>query len=171
MDDIQTDSGVEKAEEIRAKVTERIKIEEAMYPDVSLNNGKVDSVFIKMCLDANELGDGVLYTALNKKQFIYNVTADDWMVWNGQYWDYDEHNKHLAAVEIVVDRLLEETTQISEQIDWAIKKKDNSKKSELEALGTSIYKRIARLRTDRGRNPCIKFALSCREPLTIREEE
>jgi putative DNA primase/helicase len=93
------------------------------------------------------------------------------MKWNGQYWERDDHNQHLAAVEGLVDSLLEEAAELSKKIDWAIKKKNSQGRSEHEALRTAVYKRVTRLRTDRGRSPCIKFAVSCRKPLTITAED
>lgn len=156
--------------DLEAAVKSRLKIEEPYYPDVALNNGRVSSMFVKMCLDANEVGDGLLYVVINKDKYLYNVTSDEWLTWTGHYWGEDLHNQHEAAVENVVDRLLEETTQISEQVDWAIKKKDNEARAKLEDKREGIYKRITKLRSVRGRSSCIKCSVSCKQPLTISDD-
>lgn len=105
--------------------------------------------------------------AINRGRFIYNATADQWLRWTGQHWEYDEHKAHLAATENIVDGLLGETTAISEQIDWAFKKRDDDRRKSLEKERKRIYARIGNLRKDRGRGPCIKFAISCKDPLSI----
>ena len=162
-----------EAESIEEGVKARIEQEEALYPDLSLNDESVSSVFIKQCLDANELGDGILYTVLNKDKFICNVTPNnkEWLRWAGHYWEIDEHNQHMAAVENVVDRLLEETSVITDKINEAIKNKNNSSQTKYTKYRDLIYKRVSRLRTERGRNPCLKFAISCKNPITIREDD
>ena len=132
------------AETIEEEVKARIKQEEALYPDLELNDGSVSSVFIKMCLDANELGDGILYTVLNKDKFIYNVTTKEWLRWAGHHWVIDEHNQYQAAVENIVDRLLEETNLITEKINDAVKEKDDALQSRQVKYRDSLYKRISR---------------------------
>lgn len=165
------DTPPDETAQIEEQIRARLKAEEPLYPDVSRNNGKVASSFVKQCLDANEIGDGLLYTVINKGRFIYNVTNEEWLMWTGHYWGEDQHNQHAAAVENIVDRLLEETTAISEQIDWTVKNNDKEARNKLEDKRESIYKRISRLRTVRGRTSCLKFAISCKEPLTITEED
>jgi len=166
-DDVRSDEALSQTEEMKKAVKERVAAEAAAYPDVSKNNGRVLSEFVVSCLRANELGDGLLYTSLLKDKFIYNTTISEWIRWMGHFWQRDIHDGALAAVEVIVDRLLKETTQLSEQIDWAIKKKEDERRAQLEKQRGAIYKRITRLRTDRGRNAALKFARSCNEPLTI----
>ena len=157
-------------ESIEEEVISRVKQEEALYPDVSLIEGSISSVFIKMCLDANELGDGILYTVLNRDKYIYNVSSKEWLKWAGHYWEIDEHNQHLAAVENIIDKLLEETGTVTEKINNAVKAGHENQESKYKKYRDDIYKRISRLRTDRGRNACIKFAISCKNPITIIEK-
>lgn len=162
VDEVSIDS-----EQISREVEDRVKAEIGAYPDSSNNNGQVPSRYVTACLDSNELGDGLLYVAINKDKFIYNVTAKEWMAWGGQYWEYDDHNQAFAAVENVIDRLLEETKDLAEKINDAVKTDDKDLRKKLESQRDKIYKRIEKLRTDRGRNPVLKFAISCRDPLTV----
>lgn len=167
-----TDTVKTDTEKIKEEVKERIKQEEALYPDLSLNDeGTLSSVFIKQCLDANELGDGILYTVLNKDKFIFNVSSKEWLRWAGHYWESDDHNQYLAAVENIIDRLLEETEAVTEKVNDAIKRHDDESQSKHTGYRDLIYKRISRLRTERGRNPCIKFSISCKKPITITDNE
>ncbi len=154
-------------EEILKAVEERRNAEAASYPDASKNNGKVANAFVEQCMQANELGDGLLYRALCEDQYIYNVSSGEWYSWAGHFWRRDVHDQALAAVEKVVGRLLERTTEISGEIDQAIQIKDEDTKASFEKKREAYYKRISRLRTDRGRTACLKFARTCEDPLTI----
>lgn len=166
-EELRTGEHEDQAEAIRRSVEMRINAEAAAYPDGSKNNGKIPSRYVEECMAANELGDGLLYASLLKDRLIYNATSSEWMRWLGHHWKRDIHDGALASVENVVDRLLEETSHITEQINWSIKKKEDDIKARLERYKDRIYKRISRLRTDRGRNACLKFARSCNDPLTI----
>ncbi len=164
-----TESDKTPTEIIEEEVKERLKQEEALYPVLELNNGTISSLFVKMCMDANELGDGILYTVLNRDKFLFNVTTKEWLRWAGHHWMIDEYNQYQAAVENIVDRLLEETAQITEKINEAVKKNDDSLQSKHARYRDSLYKRISRLRTVRGRNQAVNFAISCKKPIVIKE--
>ncbi len=152
-------------------VQARVEAEQGAYPAPDeKGTAGISSRYVQACLDANELGDGLLYAAVNRDKFIYNVTAQEWLKWDGHHWAADEHNQAAAAAENVVDRLLEETADLSRQIDEAVKRKDKELRTKLEKQRDRIYRRIDKLRTERGRNPCLKFAISCRDPLTVTAE-
>jgi putative DNA primase/helicase len=161
------DDHVETEEEIRRDVEKRAATMEAMYPDTGLNNGVVSSEFIKQCLNANNLGDGLLYAAVNKDLFIFNVTEKEWLKWNGQHWEMDRHNQSFAAVENVVSRLLEEANLLGERISWAIKGRKKDMQNQLENRRDFIYTKIESLRKPHGRNACVNFAVSNYDPITI----
>lgn len=158
-----------RIEEIRAAVEERIQAESSNYPDVNKNNGRIPSAFLWECIHANELGDGVLYTQLMKDKVVYNVISNEWMRWTGQYWEYDDHRQAYAGVENIVTRLLKEAATTKEQLKDVRQSKDNELRKRLDHNLDTIYKRISRLRTDRGRNPVLKFAISCNDPITIED--
>lgn len=168
-----TDTNDQSADEIRAKVEARIAEEAAAYPAKSEanGNGKVTSHYIEQCLHANQLGLGLLYAALLRNHLIYNNSGAEWLRWAGHTWDRDVMQQAYAATEDVVDRLLEETVTVSAWIATAMQQKDNKRVAELSKRNELIYKRVASLREDRGRNACIKFARTCREPIAIRGDE
>ena len=53
-DDPGTDTGT--AKDLENAVNDRVAIEEGMYPDSGLNNGRISSAYISMCLQSGELG-------------------------------------------------------------------------------------------------------------------
>jgi putative DNA primase/helicase len=169
---------VSEQEQIRDKVKKRVIEEEKAYPSKTDDNGngKVSSQFIEKCLSANQLGMGVLYRELCAGKVLFNNSANEWLVWAGHTWKTDVMQVAFATVEDVNDRLLDEIGTISGHISWIYgnekdKEKVAARVKELDQKRDLIYKRIASLREDRGRNACVKFARTCREPLAISGEE
>lgn len=151
-------------EEIRRKTEARIlgeaeKLKTA--PGGGSGDGgppEIDSKFIKDCLYAKDLGDGILYSILLSGRFIYNKSADEWLEYQGHFWKRDIRERSLAHVEDVADRYLQEAYDLIGQINQAIKDKDTEKMRSLQDLQKEYYKRVSYLRTDKGRNACLKFA-------------
>ena len=163
----------DEQDRIRKEVEARIAEEEKTYPvkPEGNGNGKVSSQFLEQCLHANQLGLGVLYRELLRDRLLFNNSGNEWLVWGGHTWGHDIMQVAYAATEDVVDRLLEESGVMSEQVGWAYKKGDKNQVKELEKKRDLIYRRVATLREDRGRNACIKFARTCRDPLAARGDE
>jgi len=162
------------ADKIRAEVEERIQKEIAAYPNKTpeKSNGKITSSFVRQCLHANELGDGMLYSALLRDELVYNNTTREWLVWGGHHWERDVMEYNLAVTETaVVGRLIEEAGQVAKDIGWNTKKGDDKKVDSLQKIQKAIYTRISRLRTDKGRNMAVKFARTNEDPLAIRGDE
>lgn len=160
------------SKDIKKQVKDRVKAEGIEYPVKGGNDKKsISSNFVRRCLVSNELGEGLLYTALHRDRFVYNNATKEWFAWGGQHWDRDVLNMSLAEMESVVDRLIEEDTKICGEIEWHSKKGDEEAVKHLESTQGVIYKRISRLRTDRGRNNCLKFARTNLDPLAIRGDE
>lgn len=160
-------------ERIQKQVESRIAEEANAYPvkTEANGNGKISSRYIEQCLDANQLGMGLLYAALLKDRLVYNNAGAEWLVWAGHHWKTDMMQSAYASTEDVVDRLLAESIILSEWIANAYQKGDKTRAEELTQRRKTIYKRVSQLRDDRGRNACIKFARTCREPLAIRGDE
>lgn len=158
-------------EKTRKKVKERADQEAASYPKETRDNGKISSAFIDACLNANELGSGLLYAAIHRDKFVFNNTTGEWLVFNGHTWERDTMEQALAAVEDVVDRLLEEMQSLGEKIECAIKEHDQDKVLHLEAKRARIIKWIYKLRETKGRNACLLFARTCKDPLAVEGKE
>jgi len=162
----------DKAEEIRKQVESRVHAA-GIKSSLAGGNGrpKVSSSFVRKCLRSNELGEGLLYAALHRNHFIYNNATKEWFNWIGHHWDRDILNMSLANIETVVNRLVEEAAKISDEITWQNKKGDDQAVKHLQNTLGMIYSRISRLRTDRGRNNCLKFARTNFDPLALRGDE
>jgi len=119
---------------------------------------KITSKDIHDCLYSNELGDGMLYAALHENKFVYNKSAQEWIKFNGHHWVRDIGDESLAAAENVAERYLQEARDMVTRIDAASKDGDKEKMEALQKTQGAIYKRVHRLRSDRGRNSCLKFA-------------
>ena len=70
-------------------------------PDPKRNG--VSSKFVRDCLNANELGDGVLYDFVNRDQFIFEPASGCWFFWNGVIFERDVEGRSSAAMEKVVE--------------------------------------------------------------------
>lgn len=126
----------------------------------------ISSKFVRDCLYANELGDGMLYVALHQNRYIFDTTAERWMNWTGHYWEHDEKAQSLAAVENVALRYLKEANEVTKQIN------SEGSQDALKDYKEALFKRVGRLRSQRGRNNCLKFAhCNIANPLVIRGEE
>lgn len=171
MTGVKSDSGKDETKKIEKQVRKRVQEEAVAYPDISSNNGRVSSDFVRQCLKANELGDGLLYSEIHKGRYLYNNISGEWMKWAGHHWDLDIMQESLAGIEDLVDRFLEEVDQLEKEIQWAQKKKDESTEKRLKKTKDMIFKRIWTYRTDKGRNATLKFARTCRAPVAIRGDE
>lgn len=71
--------------------------------------------FVEECLDANYLGDGALFAALHRGQFIFDETVGEssradtrpWLKWTGHYYEEDLMGEVYQAVEDLIPYYLE----------------------------------------------------------------
>ena len=171
MTDSGTGTTTEKVTDIKKKVKKRAAEEAQSYPVLIKSNGHLPTPYVQQCMAANELGDGLLFASVLRNQYLYNASAGEWLRWCGHSWGIDIRETHLAAVEQVVDKLLDTTGRIGEEIQECVKEGNEAKRDQLGKLRERIYGRIARFRTDKGRNTTVKFARTCREPLAINGDE
>ena len=122
-----------KIEQIKEQVKKRVQAEAAAYPDPPADD-EISSKFVRDCLAANELGDGVLFAKLLRDKFLYNTSEGTWLKWNGHHWERDELEDVLTHVESVVDVIIKEISKIGEEISWALKKQENKRVDQLERL-------------------------------------
>lgn len=137
-------------------------------PDTAGNNGKISRKFVRDCLFANQLGDGMLYAALHKGKFVLNMTTQEWMKWTGHYWELDEMEESLSSVENVAQRFLQEARDMVSDIDSAIQKGEKETADSLKETQKNIYNRVSRLRSETGRKNCRNFAaVNPQNPLAV----
>jgi len=146
------------------KILERVKQErqwvhpEGKDPDVEDSDPASRSKFVRECLQAAELGDGILFANYHNGRFVYNKSSGEWLTWKGHNWDVDEMMDVLAAVDDTAQVYGEEAAILSKRIEWSTKKGDDEAVARLQELQKLFYKRIVKLRTERGRQNCLKFA-------------
>ncbi|MFC1799116.1 phage/plasmid primase, P4 family [Thermodesulfobacteriota bacterium] len=139
------------------KMVEARRAESAKAIDPPEPEKELASTFIRECLDANELGDGLIYAQLHDGQLIYNKSAAEWLAWAGHHWDRDIMEKALASAEFVAGEYLKEARRLVDQIGSLNGTNKDLVKS-LESKQKQIYKRVFRIRTEAGRSNCLKFA-------------
>jgi putative DNA primase/helicase len=164
-------------EEMREAVESRVAAEAALIGDKAKDKNwepASDDRFIRDCLYAEELGDGLLYAALHQGQFIFNASSSTWMVWDGIHWSDDLHDRALAAVEDVADVYRGFAGRCADKIKAASQADLPAEKIVQDAdrdLKKS-FKRVNRLHTDRRRCSGLKFARSNKQlSLTASGEE
>ncbi len=133
--------------------------------------GRPESItpeFVRECFDANELGDGTLYAALNRERVVFNAdTKDSWLYYDGVSWHPDKNNSvSLALVERVVEAYAEEMERLKEKVaELQLNEETFKAKIILKRIG-NFRGRIEKLRSVRGRGNCLVFARSNAAPLT-----
>ncbi len=160
-------TGQSMADQVRARVAAEDLADGSSSPVEPLPPGtpaKVDPKYTRNCLDANELGDGLLFAALHRPNYLFNTTSEAWLKWQGHFWVKDELSEVLAAVEDVVDLYHTEAARLADQ------KIGDSDKGEISAsikLKNQYLKKATRLRSVPGRHRCLKFAAHNREPMAV----
>jgi len=151
-DDAGARSMIEKVEARKRELDKKLAAEKKPGPP------EITSRFVQECLYANELGDGMLFAALGKDQFLFSKSSDEWLSWAGHYWERDIMDRSRAAVENVAREYLDEAARMQGKIGKAIENKDKELVGKLQDGQASIYKRVGRLRSERGRTNTLKFA-------------
>jgi putative DNA primase/helicase len=176
----ETDLPIEELVRKRVEAERLAKVEKSKakapasppLPGLTGGNGKISRQFVRDCLNANQLGDGLLYAELHQGKFILNMKTREWLKWAEHYWTLDEMDESLASVETVAQRYLEEAKNIVDDIDQAMKKDDPETATVLKKTQQNIYKRVRRLRDENGRINCRKFAaVNPHNPLAISGNE
>lgn len=161
----RTEKRVEEETEQRKAEAEKKEAEGGKR--MLLDRDGIDSKFVLDCLEQNEVGDGRLYAAMLQGKYVYNKTDQNWYTWTGHHWERDIMNTAIAAVEAVCDRYLDEAIEISYKRNDAVKDGKDEEVKKLKAVTEIIYKRVSRLRTDRGRRNCAVCAHTKNEPLAV----
>lgn len=161
-------------EQIREKIARR-REEEGTAGGSSDQGPEITPKFVDDCLQTNELGDGLLFSALYRNKHAFVGQAGEWMSWAGHHWKYDivtTAHAALADVEGVVEEYNDRLTEALKQLGEAAMNEDKAAHKRAEKRVETIRKRINRLRTEGGRQRCIGFAKTNRElPLAIAGDE
>ena len=158
-------------DKMRAAVEARIATEEAELAAAGKGPGggngrrEIDYKFLKQCLQSNELGDGILYSAIHQDKFIFNASSQQWMRWMGQHWEIDVEERCLGGVEDVSSEYLTMLDTIASHLKKF--SADAERVKRLEHLQAKVLKRVTRLRSERGRKNCLKLAASNKDAALV----
>lgn len=167
-----SDSHDEKVIDIRAAVEERKRLEaEATADKTAPEEPKLTSAKIKQCLQAEELGDGTLFSMLHTGKLLYMKNTEQWLIWRDHHWEYDVMEERYHGVEAVADIYLQEAYSLKDKIEKFRAKDETEKANTLVDLQKEYYKRVRRLRKLAGATACINYSHRIEDPLAIRGDE
>jgi len=126
----------------------------------------LSSSFIRECLNASEMGDGILYQAVNRGRVVFNKQSGRWLVWKGHHWQEDIMGQAAADVERVCEAYLIELRRIQTEINQ-LEENGETVKAYLIALKKSLIGRIKSLRSLGRLKNCLEFAHTASPPLAI----
>ena len=143
--------------QVEGRVAEEAKAKAGAAADPKKNGKReLPPNFVDQCLHSNELGDGCLFAFLHEHQFIYSKSAREWFIWTQHHWERDIFEKSSAEVEKVVECYVQELDRVDEIM--AEVEKGEKPTLKLEKKKEALLRRINRLRSDRGRNACLRMA-------------
>jgi len=151
------------SDDIKKQVEARVAEAQARAAAADKKNGgskpDLGDRFIRDCLNAQELGDGLIYADIHRGRFVYNASTGTWMSYTGLRWEEDVHDRAVSAVENVADVYrgfagrCADKLKAATQADLPAEKITEAAKDLKKALG-----RVSKLCTDRGRTAALKFA-------------
>ncbi|EFK11241.1 phage/plasmid primase, P4 family, C-terminal domain protein [delta proteobacterium NaphS2] len=119
-----------------------------------------DPTFDRYCIEAGEVGAGIIFARLHEGKFIFNKDSLEWWVWAGHHWVIDKMNNALKDVEKVALWYIGQAIALSKQIEKAGSQNNKATIEKLQRDQRLCNKMVARLRTETGRQICLKTAHS-----------
>lgn len=160
-------------EQVSARVAEERGASNAASAVSELPEVKPD--FVARCLDANEMGDGILFSYLFGSRHAYVGQADEWIFFMGHHWHVDLVDKaHRASMDVEHVALCYDRTSAHYRklADEARASGDKERAGGLTAKAEKLKARAHKLRSQSGRMRCLDFAKTNLEaPLAIRGDE
>lgn len=123
----------------------------------------IESSFVQDCIQAEELGAGMMFAAMFRDLFVFSHAAQEWFVWRGHYWERDCVGAALAAVDQVAQRVAEETIPIEARIAEHRETKNDFLRKAAEKERKKIIDYVKTLRRKTGRGNCLVFAATLPE--------
>ena len=120
------------------------------------------------CEQEEFLGDGKIYSYLNRNKFVYVQLQEKWLYWKGHHWAFDVNIKRAKeAVDVVAQEYL--------RVAWLLKNQETPtmEKDEKEELAKKRQRLFARAKRCRRRDrlTVLDFAHTGADPLSIDGEE
>ncbi len=166
---------IERTEDYRPKVAERIKVINQWIADHEKKNGGGNDSgppieFIRKWYLSNEVGDSMIFNSLHRGKYVYNANEKRWMRYVGPHWELD----HKGRAKNDVKHVVVEYAKIMAEINSAIERCDETDKAELKKLfgkKKGVIQRIDRLNSKAGRLNVLECANSNDDPLVVMSEE
>ena len=117
--------------------------------------------FVERCLDANELGDGMLFAYLFQNRHAYVGQADEWLYFWGHHWHVDLVDKaHRAAMDVEHVAVCYGRTAMHYRKLAADARAQGDKEAagRLDSKAEKLKARAHKLRSQSGRMRCLDFA-------------
>jgi len=141
--------------ELKERIAAQVEQESGTLPAAVPQ--EITSKLVIECLDANELGDGLLYATLHRDKFVYAKGVECWYAWKDHSWVRDEMDLAVAAVENVALCYAKEIPVQAASLSESLLKDDGNAAKFRDRIG-QLHGRIKRLRKDSGRKNCLTFA-------------
>jgi putative DNA primase/helicase len=123
--------------------------------------------FVKDCLRWNQAGDGELYKAIHRDEFLFDRSAGTWLRWAGHHWEIDKHAKAYAGVgEVAL-----EYERKAYEIRRGLSELSKEERKWQEKLAEKLDKRAEQLRTKARVETTIFFAHTSEDGLSITGSE
>lgn len=163
-------------EDIEAAVNRRAEEEARQYPAkpasgvAQSDQGEPDLDFIWQCYRAGEVGAGTLFAQLNRGRFAYNVNRGAWMRYVGPYWEIDDTDRSLAAIESTV---VTQFLRLADDCDTEMRSdpENAAKVKQLKERKGYVLKWIKHLRKVATRRNVLAAAHTIEDPLIVREDQ
>lgn len=158
-------------EEIKRRTKARVEEEKAAYPQPVHPQIVITPEIVRKSCEANEDGDGRLFSMIYNEKLIYDHSEQEWYFWNGHFWVRDGRKMALAAFGEVEDVYLQEAHRCGAERINATKSGNKSKAEAAEYWEKALIKRVNVLRTVRRRDHVLTLASAGKERLGIAGDE
>lgn len=115
----------------------------------------IDSAFLLRCIHNNSHGDGALFAAMHKGQYLFNKSTGEWLLWNGHHLELDIREFALSAIYNVAQKYHEEAMELTKLI---AEMDDKAEIKSTEATRKRYEGRAYALKGEQGRKNALRLA-------------
>ena len=162
---------VNELEVMRKQVAARTEAEKAAMPVEEEPENMLPLDFVLQCARSKELGDGLLFSEIHRDRFVFNHQANAWMEWVAHHWQFDYTEQAKVAVEDVADAYMAVRDEVRGLKKKAEEDGDEDKAKYYEKQMSTLRNKANKLREEKGRTACLKFARANRNPVAIQGDQ
>lgn len=126
--------------------------------------------FVVECARARDKGNGILYATIMRGKFLYVAEQDQWLEWQGHYWEPVHISRVNASVERVAERYAEASSLEKRLANEARNQDDKPAATYHEGRAKVLMSSIWALHSPAGVSACIKFANDNDDPLIVKAD-